>query len=129
MITDSEKPVAPSTIDNNQPSPITGVDAPVSNADYSPVDALNQMRSIPANINIAKHCDRYCIDHKDLRCYMDACGETKYENALNSIIMAHEDSGMTAEAIRVIMSQNELSNLSEEVRSEMEKSPVRFEVY
>ena len=98
-------------------------------AEFSPLDAIHQAKCDPHNVPIARYGDKYYIDHHDLQCYMDSCGEPKYENALETIIKAHEGSGLCEENIRVIMGKQDASNLDEETRLKMESSSIQFEVY
>jgi len=95
----------------------------------SPIDAINRAKCDPCNVVIAKYGDKYYVDHKDLKCYMDACGETKYEAALANIINAHNDPNLSETSIKIIMGKNDLTNLDEDTLSEMRESTLDFEVY
>lgn len=126
-IVNPQEPVEPEEIAPAEPQ----LDKPESNppAEFSPLDAINQAKKDPLNVPIAKYGDLYYVDHNDLRCYMDACGSKKYESALNNIIAAHNDPEFCAESVRVVMRENELSNLDPSIKLEMESSEVEFQIY
>ena len=83
----------------------------------------------PRNVMIAKYGDNYYVDHNDLKCYMDACKETKYENALNNIIKVHEDDDISASNIRVIMTKSDYSAMSESTKNKINEYSVSFDIY
>lgn len=112
----------------------SGIPTSVPNEDpqvvaTSPMDAINQLRMDPHNVMIAKYGDKYYVDHNDLKCYMDACKETKYEAALNNIINAHEDDDINASNIRVIMSKESFNHMSESAKNKINESSVSFDIY
>ena len=98
-------------------------------AEFSPVDAIRQAHCDPRNVPIAKHGNKYYIDHQDLKCYMDSCDQKVYEAALETIIKAYEDTNLCLENIRIVMGKADISRLDEETKLSMEQSPVQFEVY
>lgn len=111
-------------------------DIPVSTPDddpqmvaNSPQEAIDKLRMDPRNVMIAKYGDNYYVDHNDLKCYMDACKETKYENALNNIIRVHEDDDISASNIRVIMKRESYDNMSESTKNKINESSVNFDIY
>lgn len=95
----------------------------------SPQEAIDKLRMDPRNVMIAKYGDNYYVDHNDLKCYMDACKETKYENALNNIIKVHEDDDISASNIRVIMRKSDYSSMSESTKNKINESSVNFDIY
>lgn len=96
---------------------------------FTPIDALNKAKCDPINISIAKYGDKYYIDHKDLKCYMDSTGVSNYEAAVKSIINAHDDPDFCAETVRVVLGKNDLADLSEDTKLKLENSTIEFEVY
>ena len=95
----------------------------------SPIEAIDKLRMDPRNVMIAKYGDKYYVDHNDLKCYMDACKETKYENALNNIIKVHEDDDISASNIRVIMTKSDYNTMSESTKNKINESSVSFDIY
>lgn len=95
----------------------------------SPIEAISKLRMDPRNVMIAKYGDNYYVDHNDLKCYMDACKETKYENALNNIINVHEDDDISASNIRVIMTKSDYNTMSESTKNKINESSVSFDIY
>ena len=122
--------------DDDDPTNSTSSDIPVSTPDEeppiesnSPIEAISKLRMDPRNVMIAKYGDKYYVDHNDLKCYMDACKETKYENALNNIIKVHEDDDISASNIRVIMTKSDYSAMSESTKNKINESSVSFDIY
>lgn len=122
--------------DDEDPTDSTSSDIPVSTPDEnppieanSPIEAISKLRMDPRNVMIAKYGDNYYVDHNDLKCYMDACKETKYENALNNIIKVHEDDDISASNIRVIMTKSDYSVMSESTKNKINESSVSFDIY
>lgn len=122
--------------DDEDPTNSTSSDIPVSTPDEeppiesnSPIEAISKLRMDPRNVMIAKYGDNYYVDHNDLKCYMDACKETKYENALNNIIKVHEDDDISASNIRVIMTKSDYSAMSESTKNKINESSVSFDIY
>ena len=122
--------------DDEDPTASTSSDIPVSTPDEeppiesnSPIEAISKLRMDPRNVMIAKYGDNYYVDHNDLKCYMDACKETKYENALNNIIKVHEDDDISASNIRVIMTKSDYSAMSESTKNKINESSVSFDIY
>ena len=122
--------------DDKDPTDSTSSDIPVSTPDEeppievnSPIEAISKLRMDPRNVMIAKYGDNYYVDHNDLKCYMDACKETKYENALNNIIKVHEDDDISASNIRVIMTKSDYSAMSESTKNKINESSVSFDIY
>ena len=95
----------------------------------TPIEAIRKIKSDPATVSITKLNGKYYIDHNDLRCYMDACGETNYECALKNIIAANHDSDLSNDNIGIVMRESDLLKLDPETKSTMESSDVNFEVY
>ena len=95
----------------------------------TPIEAIRKIKSDPATVSITKLNGKYYIDHNDLRCYMDACGETNYECALKNIISANRDDSLSSDNIGIVMSESDLLKLDPETKSTMESSDVNFEVY
>ena len=95
----------------------------------TPIEAIRKIKSDPATVSITKLNGKYYIDHNDLRCYMDACGETNYECALKNIISANHDDSLSSDNIGIVMSESDLLKLDPETKSTMESSDVNFEVY
>lgn len=95
----------------------------------SPIDAIRISKSNPGNVIVTKVGDKYYIDHNDLKCYMDACGEHDYSCAVQNIINAHNEEGFTNENLGIVMSENDLLNLGPDVKATIEASDVNFEVY
>lgn len=96
---------------------------------YTPQEAIAKLKMDPNNVLIAKCGDKYYMDHKDLDCYMDACGETQYENALNNIIRAHEDTNLNTYNLRVVLNRSEYNTMSESTRDRISNSSVNFDIY
>lgn len=122
--------------DDEDPTDSTSSNIPVSTPDgdppieaNSPIEAISKLRMDPRNVMIAKYGDNYYVDHNDLKCYMDACKETKYENALNNIIKVHEDDNISASNIRVIMTKSDYSAMSESTKNKINESSVSFDIY
>ena len=122
--------------DDEDPTNSTSSDIPVSTPDEeppiesnSPIEAISKLRMDPRNVMIAKYGDKYYVDHNDLKCYMDACKETKYENALNNIIKVHEDDDISASNIRVIMTKSDYNAMSESTKNKINESSVSFDIY
>lgn len=122
--------------DDEDPTDSTSSDIPVSTPDEeppievnSPIEAISKLRMDPRNVMIAKYGDNYYVDHNDLKCYMDACKETKYENALNNIIKVHEDYDISASNIRVIMTKSDYNTMSESTKNKINESSVSFDIY
>lgn len=122
--------------DEEDPTDSTSTDIPVSTPDddppmvaNSPQEAIDKLRMDPRNVMIAKYGDNYYVDHNDLKCYMDACKETKYEAALNNIIKVHEDDDISASNIRVIMKHEDYNSMSESTKSKINESSVNFDIY
>lgn len=95
----------------------------------SPIEAIRKVKSNPATVSITRLNGKYYIDHNDLRCYMDACGESNYECALKNIIAANNSDDITGDNIGIVMGENDLLKLDPEIKSAMESSEVNFEVY
>ena len=95
----------------------------------TPIEAIRRIKSDPATVSITKLNGKYYIDHNDLRCYMDACGEANYECALKNIIAANHDGELSSDNIGIVMSESDLLKLDPETKSTMESSDVNFEVY
>ena len=95
----------------------------------TPIEAIRRIKSNPATVSITKLNGKYYIDHNDLRCYMDACGEANYECALKNIIAANHDGELSSDNIGIVMSESDLLKLDPETKSTMESSELNFEVY
>lgn len=95
----------------------------------TPIEAIRKVKGDPATVSITRLNGKYYIDHNDLRCYMDACGETNYECALKNIIAANHDDSLSSDNIGIVMSESDLLKLDPETKSTMESSDVNFEVY
>ena len=95
----------------------------------TPIEAIRKVKGDPASVSITKLNGKYYIDHNDLRCYMDACGEASYECALKNIIAANHDSDLSSDNIGIVMRESDLLKLDPETKSTMESSDVNFEVY
>ena len=95
----------------------------------TPIEAIRKVKCDPASVSITKLNGKYYIDHNDLRCYMDACGEANYECALKNIIAANHDSDLSSDNIGIVMRESDLLKLDPETKSTMESSDVNFEVY
>ena len=95
----------------------------------TPIEAIRKIKGDPATVSITKLNGKYYIDHNDLRCYMDACGEANYECALKNIIAANHDSDLSSDNIGIVMRESDLLKLDPETKSTMESSDVNFEVY
>ena len=95
----------------------------------TPIEAIRKVKGDPASVSITKLNGKYYIDHNDLRCYMDACGEANYECALKNIIAANHDSDLSSGNIGIVMRESDLLKLDPETKSTMESSDVNFEVY
>ena len=95
----------------------------------TPIEAIRKIKSDPSTVSITKLNGKYYIDHNDLRCYMDACGEANYECALKNIIAANHDGELSNDNIGIVMSESDLLKLDPETKLTMESSDVNFEVY
>ena len=95
----------------------------------TPIEAIRKVKGDPASVSITKLNGKYYIDHNDLRCYMDACGEANYECALKNIIAANHDSDLSSDNIGIVMRESDLLKLDPETKFTMESSDVNFEVY
>ena len=95
----------------------------------TPIEAIRKIKGDPASVSITKLNGKYYIDHNDLRCYMDACGEANYECALKNIIAANQDASLSSDNIGIVMRESDLLKLDPETKSTMESSDVNFEVY
>lgn len=100
------------------------------NYEMSPIEAIRKVKSNPASVSITRLNGKYYIDHHDLRCYMDACGESNYECALKNIIAANgDDNDLSNDNIGIVIGEDDLLKLDPEIKSAMESSEVNFEVY
>lgn len=97
--------------------------------DITPIEAIRRAKCCPSSVCISKLNGKYYIDHNDLRCYMDACGESNYESALNNIIAAHDKEDLCSDNIGIVMGESDLLKLDPETKLAMESSSVSFEVY
>ena len=97
--------------------------------DITPIEAIRRAKCCPSSVCISKLNGKYYIDHNDLRCYMDACGESNYEPALNNIIAAHDKEDLCSDNIGIVMGESDLLKLDPETKLAMESSSVSFEVY
>lgn len=97
--------------------------------DITPIEAIRRTKCCPSSVCISKLNGKYYIDHNDLRCYMDACGESNYESALNNIIAAHNKEDLCSDNIGIVMGESDLLKLDPETKLAMESSSVSFEVY
>lgn len=95
----------------------------------TPIEAIRKVKGDPATVSITKLNGKYYIDHNDLRCYMDACGEANYECALKNIIAANNDGELSSDNVGIVMGESDLLKLDPETKSTMESSDVNFEVY
>ena len=95
----------------------------------TPIEAIRKIKSDPATVSITRLHGNYYIDHNELRCYMDACGETNYECALKNIIAANHDDSLSNDNIGIVMGESDLLKLDPETKFAMESSDVNFEVY
>ena len=93
----------------------------------TPIEAIDKLRMDPRNVMIAKYGDNYYVDHKDLKCYMDACKENKYEAAMNNIMMAHDD--LEPSNMRVAIRRSDYDNMSESTKMEINRSNVSFDLF
>lgn len=112
----------------------TSSDIPVSTPDEeppieanSPIEAISKLRMDPRNVMIAKYGDNYYVDHNDLKCYMDACKENKFEAAMNNIMMAHDD--LEPSNMRVAIRRSDYDNMSESTKMEINRSNVSFDLF
>lgn len=120
--------------DDEDPTNSTSSDIPVSTPDEeppieanTPIEAIDKLRMDPRNVMIAKYGDNYYIDHNDLKCYMDACKENKYEAAMNNIMMAHDD--LKPSNMRVAIRRSDYDNMSESTKMEINRSNVSFDLF
>lgn len=120
--------------DDEDPTNSTSSDIPVSTPDEeppveanSPIEAISKLRMDPRNVMIAKYGDKYYVDHNDLKCYMDACKENKYEAAMNNIMMAHDD--LEPSNMRVAIRRSDYDNMSESTKIEINRSNVSFDLF
>lgn len=120
--------------DDEDPTNSTSSDIPVSTPDEeppveanSPIEAISKLRMDPHNVMIAKYGDKYYVDHNDLKCYMDACKENKYEAAMNNIMMAHDD--LEPSNMRVAIRRSDYDNMSESTKMEINRSNVSFDLF
>ena len=93
----------------------------------TPIEAIDKLRMDPRNVMIAKYGDNYYVDHNDLKCYMDACKENKYEAAMNNIMMAHDD--LEPSNMRVAIRRSDYDNMSESTKMEINRSNVSFDLF
>lgn len=120
--------------DDEDPTNSTSSDIPVSTPDEeppieanTPIEAIDKLRMDPRNVMIAKYGDNYYVDHNDLKCYMDACKENKYEAAMNNIMMAHDD--LEPSNMRVAIRRSDYDNMSESTKMEINRSNVSFDLF
>lgn len=111
------------------PVPTMEPEDPTSSELPAPVVALRQVHSDPQSISIAKYGDKYYIDHRDLKCFMDARNTENYDDALSLIISAHDDPDMNVDKVSIIMGNNDLKALDGSTKEAMEESSITFEVY
>ncbi len=104
-----------------------GVSSDTSIEANSPIEAIDKLRMDPRNVMIAKYGDNYYVDHNDLKCYMDACKENKYEAAMNNIMMAHDD--LEPSNMRVAIRRSDYDNMSESTKMEINRSNVSFDLF
>lgn len=94
-----------------------------------PQMAIKVAKSNPNSVIITKCGDKYYIDYNDLRCYMDACGEERYGDAINSIIDSNPDHDLSESNLKIIMSNSDLFNLDGCSKNLIDESSFEFEVY
>lgn len=104
-----------------------GVSSDTSIEANTPIEAIDKLRMDPRNVMIAKYGDNYYVDHNDLKCYMDACKENKYEAAMNNIMMAHDD--LEPSNMRVAIRRSDYDNMSESTKMEINRSNVSFDLF
>ena len=104
-----------------------GVSSDTSIKANTPIEAIDKLRMDPRNVMIAKYGDNYYVDHNDLKCYMDACKENKYEAAMNNIMMAHDD--LEPSNMRVAIRRSDYDNMSESTKMEINRSNVSFDLF
>lgn len=93
----------------------------------TPIEAIDKLRMDPRNVMIARYGDNYYVDHNDLKCYMDACKENKYEAAMNNIMIAHDD--LEPSNMRVAIRRSDYDNMSESTKMEINRSNVSFDLF
>lgn len=125
---EEDVPVPSELIPGGNP-PQDEIDHHHHHCDITPIEAIRRTKCCPSSVCISKLNGKYYIDHNDLRCYMDACGETNYEYALNNIIAAHNEEGLCSDNIGIVMGGSDLLKLDPETKLAMESSSVNFEVY
>lgn len=125
---EEDVPVPGELIPGGNP-PRDEVDHHHHHCDITPIEAIRRTKCCPSSVCISKLNGKYYIDHNDLRCYMDACGESNYESALNNIIAAHNEEGLCSDNVGIVMGGSDLLKLDPETKLAMESSSVNFEVY
>lgn len=125
---EEDVPVPSELIPGGNP-PQDEIDHHHHHCDITPIEAIRRTKCCPSSVCISKLNGKYYIDHNDLRCYMDACGESNYESALNNIIAAHNEEGLCPDNVGIVMGGSDLLKLDPETKLAMESSSVNFEVY
>lgn len=124
VLHDDEDPTGDG-VSSDTPTSIPDDDPPIEA--NTPIEAIDKLRMDPRNVMIAKYGDNYYVDHNDLKCYMDACKETKYEAAMNNIMMAHDD--LEPSNMRVAIRRSDYDNMSESTKMEINRSNVSFDLF
>ena len=121
----SEKYYKPEEMDNND----IEMSAPGAEAKYSPIDAINQVKADPANVNIVRYNDNNYVAHDDIKRYMDASDTRDYDIAVKNIINSNDDESLHNNGLKIVMSKSEFDKCTEEEKANLESATVELEIY
>ena len=96
---------------------------------YTPMDAINQIKADPANVIVARYKDNNYVHHDDLKNYMNASDTRDYDTAVKNIIDSNDDESLYNNGLKIVMSRSEFDNCSEEEKANLEAASVEFEIY
>jgi len=103
--------------------------APTPSEHLSPIEAINHARGLASNVLVTKFGDKYYIDIKDLKKYMDHNKSDNYDLAVDNIIQANDDPDFNRTSTKVLMSNGELDSYSSEDKEKLESASIEFEIY
>jgi hypothetical protein len=122
-ISDADKPATPSEMPE---IPATPVKDPAQ-----AIDASKELMAIdPSKVPVTKFNDKYYVSYADLKNYMNNADISSYGKACNDIIKANPDAtDLSADTMKVVVRDCDMSNCTDVEKSQMEASEVSFEYY
>ena len=122
-ISDADKPASPSEMLEIPATPVTNP--------AQAIDASKERIAIdPAKVPVTKFNDKYYVSYADLKNYMNNSDITSYGKACNNIIKANPDAeNLSADTMKVVVRDCDMSNCTPVEKAQMEASDVSFEFY